>query len=443
MPANPFASDAGPFNPGTNLKCSNPGARGYCLSLADGLSIQMKPFPGQRMFSVYDGPAFQQSNAFLDVYPTPISGDSWMYVERHEDGLPKDSSGTCYLPNAAIAWKQPNGFYYPPAFHSQNLMFRNTNIRHYLIEPIFGNDQLIHDTYCPGNDTPTMSTNFTDIDRQTVLNDGVPDVTSALGKLTPGGDGSLTGLIASEMQPSKTPGRETISVNEDTFFNAPLETVECASNKHPSIADGKGAPGTAKTSPYEYVTTGMIAGCAIGNYQLACPPPHQDQMCSYPNECNQKDLSKPAYWTKNCLTQECFGVPLYRQYLTDEELKEDPLPKPVIRMMGQSSGQRSTLTLNHGLYYMDTSNNCEKQGKCLPPEPTQHGVSVFQADQTYYVYFVYGRASTQLSYDIWIGQDKDLKITPVRGVFNDDNYQFWSPAHHGSQLQLTTTKLGR
>ena len=25
----------------------------------------------------------------------------------------------CILPNAAIAWKQPNGFYYPPAFHSK------------------------------------------------------------------------------------------------------------------------------------------------------------------------------------------------------------------------------------------------------------------------------------------------------------------------------------
>ncbi|MFX8805541.1 hypothetical protein ABTM67_20525, partial [Acinetobacter baumannii] len=45
--------------------------------------------------------------------------------------------------------------------------------------------------------------NFTDIDRQTELNDD---------------DGSLTGFT------------QTISVNEDPFFNAPVETSECRSN---------------------------------------------------------------------------------------------------------------------------------------------------------------------------------------------------------------------
>ena len=43
--------------------------------------MQMGPFPGQRMFSVYDGPAFQQSNAYLNIYPTLMTGgsDGWMY----------------------------------------------------------------------------------------------------------------------------------------------------------------------------------------------------------------------------------------------------------------------------------------------------------------------------------------------------------------------------
>jgi cell migration-inducing and hyaluronan-binding protein len=32
-------------------------------------------------------------------------------------GMPYDPINKVgYLPNAAIAWKQPNGFYYPPAF---------------------------------------------------------------------------------------------------------------------------------------------------------------------------------------------------------------------------------------------------------------------------------------------------------------------------------------
>ncbi len=466
FPTNGYASEAGPFNPKTKLTCKNQADRGYCLSTADAISIQVNPFPGQRLFSVYDGPAFQQSNAYLDVYPTLMPGSSpgnWMYRAFYVDGVPKDANGTCYLPNAAIAWKQPNGFYYPPAFHSLNLMFRNTNIRHFLIEPLFvpntwpymPNDDAIHTRYCPGNDSPGMFNNFTDIDRQTVLNDGVPDTKNAAGMNVPGGDGSLTGLIASETQPAPTTGRETISVNEDPFFNAPLQDVECASDKHDSIADGKGAPGTAKTSPYEYVTTGVIAGCAIGFYPgtRACPPPNQDKQCSYPYECIQGDpVTGPAYWTHQGATPQTFGVPLYREYLTNDELMESPLPKPRALMLGQDSGQRSTLTLNHGHYYIDTSNNCDAQGMCLPSNPaSEHGVSVFQEGQTYYVYFIYGKASTQLTFDIYLGPNDETgkwKVVPVRGTFDTDNYMFnpipggepWiAPEYHKDKNVLTVT----
>jgi hypothetical protein len=53
-------------------------------------------------------------------------------------GIPFDSNiNACYLPNAAIAWKQPNGFYYPPAFHSKSLFFDKMDIRHFVIEPLF------------------------------------------------------------------------------------------------------------------------------------------------------------------------------------------------------------------------------------------------------------------------------------------------------------------
>ena len=51
-----------------------------------------------------------------------------------------------------------------------------------------------------------MFNNFTDIDRQTVLNDGVPDTKNAMGMNVPGGDGALTGLVASEMQPTTDHG---------------------------------------------------------------------------------------------------------------------------------------------------------------------------------------------------------------------------------------------
>ena len=95
-----------------------------------------------------------------------------------------------------------NGFYYPPAFHSQNLFFDKVPIRHYVVEPSFADNQLFKtdleaakNRYCNFNNT--VFNNFSDIDRQTELNDD---------------DGSLTGLV------------KTISVNQDAFFNAPYAT---------------------------------------------------------------------------------------------------------------------------------------------------------------------------------------------------------------------------
>ena len=60
------------------------------------------------------------------------------------------------------------------------------------------------------------------IDRQTELSDD---------------DGSLTGYA------------KTTSVNEDPFFAAPVDGIECQSEG--STPEG----GTARTSPYDYVTS--------------------------------------------------------------------------------------------------------------------------------------------------------------------------------------------
>ena len=64
-------------------------------------------------------------------------------------------ASSCYLPNAAIGWKQPNGFFYPPSFHSSNLFFGNVDIRHYVIDALFQPGTYLQDTasvqadYCP------------------------------------------------------------------------------------------------------------------------------------------------------------------------------------------------------------------------------------------------------------------------------------------------------
>ena len=324
--ANPYVSAAGPVNP-KGLTCDK-NADGsptgnYCLVAEEGISYPLSSFGlNQRFFNIYDGPAYQEANAYLNIKQTPITDCSpadspricfdSRFMYGRVVGMPQDDHGVCYLPNAAIAWKQPNGFYYPPAFHSRNLYFdQDVDIRHFVIEPLFkpgtfqtndtcrqgdGDAACVKNRYCTW--VPTMFDNFTDIDRQTELNDD---------------DGSLTGYV------------NTISVNEDHFFNAPIEAFECDSDL------------TAKTSPYDYVTTVVYPGCVAET------------------EVARKCPTLP--WGSDCGGPHCYGVPMYRQWLTREENEstDTVIKNPTIRLAGQGNFQRSTLSVNHGKYYIDTA----------------------------------------------------------------------------------------
>ena len=96
-------------------------------------------------------------------------------------------------------------------------------------------------------------------------------------------------------------------------------------------------------------------------------------------------------------------------------------------MMGQGTGQRSTLSLNHAAYYIDTTLDCTTQGGCptcakfdpngfCEADSGPYRPSVFLAGRTYYVYFVYASPTLQQSYDIYVGpgtSDAELKVTPI------------------------------
>ncbi len=366
QPDNPYASSASPFNP-QGLACDAV-PRNYCLSAAEGVSFPISDFGmNQRMFSIYDGPAYQDSNAYLDIHPVAVTDChpsqnqqtcvNSQYLAGRALGLPQDDKGVCYMPNAAIAWKQPNGFYYPPAFHSTNLFFDNVAYRHFVIEPLFQPGTYKTDPvaaqkrYCNWN--PAMFDNFTDVDRQTELSDD---------------DGSLTGYV------------NTVSVNLDPFFNTPVETVECASDV------------TAKTSPYDYVTSVVYPGCAASG------------------TCG-------GLWEVDCTNPLCYGVPLYRQLLTGPEKTSGAVP--AIRMAGQTVWQRSTLTANRGAYYVDTAVSQATQSASGPPN-----LNVFQAGGTYYVFLVFAKPTTTQTYRLYVGPGFDvttgvwasqanIKIVPV------------------------------
>lgn len=425
LPDNPYASNGGPFNP-KGLTCDVLNGA-YCMKRDQGISIPLEILSvNQRLFSIYDGPAFQERNAYLDTTTTKIgqgancTGEgvqrncpsfNWLY--GNEIGVPADpatppANPTCYLPNAAIAWKQSNGFFYPPAFHSDKLFFENVDIRHFVIEPLFNfgtfttNHGAVMKRYCSWR--TDMFDNYTDIDRQTILNDD---------------DGSLTGLLG-DLGQGVT--RETISVNEDTFFNAPKVTVECASDIHDAGTPATDPPGTADTSPYEYVTTATIAQCGINRAG-----------------CN-------GNWGADCTAgsgpQSCYGVPLYRQYLTDQEYTQytgnpSGFERPAIRMMGQATGQRSTLSVNHGKYYID-----DQVAKQTQEATGASNLSVYLPGQTYYTYFVYGKPSLHQFYQMFVGYglNKNMVIGSVhqfRVILNDANYIF-NPAD-GDPSFLTVT----
>ena len=423
-----FAANVGPFNPLTFPKLtppqgSAPPQRGggcaqalnganpgnYCLSQPDGIAFQMSTFANnQRFFSIYDGPAYEDSNAYLDIKRTDLPNDALkgcnytpndgnnnhtcansQYSQAgQEQGMPWDANNnTCYIPNAAIAWKQPNGFYYPPAFHSRNLLFNNVDIRHFVIEPLFASTGVFQTDlkgtqtrYCTYSGDPLngMFTGFTDVDRQTELNDD---------------DGTLTGLVGPTATPTPSTGLiGSISVNQDKFFQAPVQTPECLSDVDVTPAhatDPTHYPGTATTSPYDYVTTVVFPECAANTATPDCPA--AGPSVSYP-------------WDMDCTNNNCFGVPLYREYLLPgKETSATP-----IFLMGQATYQRSSLTTNNNHYFIDTtrSKTAQSQTKILH-------FSVFQPGQTYYVFLLLAKPTTKQTYDLYVGKNFVVKPANV------------------------------
>ena len=425
--SNPYTSPLGPFNHDSKLACDNKAteANNYCAFAHGGVTLELPIFPGQKLLNIYDGPSHQDSNAYLDINvsePNNCSIKSGGECFSSADPLAwkvgvlqnkTDSDAlSCYIPNAAIAWKQPNGFYYPPAFHSKSLFFNNVDIRHFVVEPLF--KEITPEDYDPFQQNQAevlkryctyrtdMFRNFNHIDRQTVLNDD---------------DGTLTGLLGKTN--GETGTRPSLSINEDPFFNAPRTTPECLSDINVK-PDSKGIPFTATTSPYEWLSTAIIPDCA-------------GKQC-----IDQSDTNLTIRWGGDCGSSSCRGVPLYREYLTTDEF--DGAKRPQIRMMGQAGGQRSTLSLNHARYYIDTTQGCTSQGgcpKCIKrddAEPSRCAVydttwnpSIFLKSHTYYVYFIYATDKTKQKYDIYFPKSslgeadvKGIQIDPTNGYSRND-----------------------
>ena len=62
------------------------------------------------------------------------------------------------------------------------------------------------------------------------------------------------------------------------------------------------------------------------------------------------------FWDVPCTNQDCYGVPISRQWLTSASE-----PTTYMKMAGQSTRQRSTLTPNNGKFYIDTTKSYATQ----------------------------------------------------------------------------------
>jgi hypothetical protein len=141
------------------------------------------------------------------------------------------------------------------------------------------------------------------------------------------------------------------------------------------------------------------------------------------------------WWTRDCATPQCFGVPLYREFLRKGEGG-----KPYIRMAGQSIAQRSTLTLNNGTYFMDTTPSSNTQHEWTNKLDSEYRGNIFMGDHWYYVFVLYAKPgdengkmlpdTTKQTYRIWVGPKFD-KTRDVKAIQISVASPPFSPAKEG------------
>src|SRR5262249_1709619 len=197
-------------------------------------------------------------------------------------------------------------------------------------------------------------------------------------------------------------------------------------------------PTTASTSPYDYVTTVVYPDCAVGKKKGDTFPHFPDDLCGtvFPTQAG-------GDWSEACTNETCYGVPLYRQLLTstngtttidregrawlDKKCNQsanrilDICRWPFVRMGGQSTYQRSTMTLNNNVYYLDTSVNSKQQAteQFFPKtNGNPRSFNVFKKGEKYYVFLLYSKPSTSQTYQIYVGPNFNL-VNDLKAVRAD------------------------
>jgi hypothetical protein len=112
-------------------------------------------------------------------------------------------------------------------------------------------------------------------------------------------------------------------------------------------------------------------------------------------------------------------------------------------MAGQSTAQRSTLTVNHGRYYLDTTVSAADQSAVAS------NLNVFDPGQTYYTFLLYAKPSTEQTYDLYVGPgfNPSTDVFAARADISGSPTQFtpdqwpatWSKQYDPNSGVLTVT----
>lgn len=435
--ANLYARRSGPRftvsaseNLGAYSMC--PAGKTTCLFAAAGTGFWRGLFNPKRLITIYDGPTYADGNAFLNVGAwecdaQPCAGAAsasgcktfkngeavlpcGIYSSTTQPVGPSGGTNLAVI-DAAIGWKQPNGFYYPPAFDYrrtsflknrsdalnmcltrapgdyQDLRFQPGSCRHNVIDRTqvyqTGNMEALNAKVLAQFSGPKNQLTAGTVDFATILLDL---------------DGSLTGST-STIDGRPSPGLTT-SVSRNVFYDAPSQTPECLSYG-------------LQTSPYTFISTVMG--------ELSSPP-------STPNNTIRRGGG---------LWQGSPAVAIYRQWkLKEDEEREQAEPCgqvcngdqygcPRASFMGMANlFQPSYLTMTvppglsdsqtGALYYIDTNSgaqsvSCVKGVAGLSP-------AQFQGNRSYVLYNLFPQRDSKTSYQLYVGDVKDIANIEFRWV---------------------------
>ncbi len=371
----------------------------------EGTGIWSGAFNPKRLVNIYDGPHFADGNLFLNVGawecdPQPCQGKGGGQCDL-PDGFPCGIYSSTMQPavktngqvdphkmvvlDAPVGWKQPNGFYYPPAFayraatffkkipdalQDLNMCFsfgpedgfkepklRPGSCRHNVVDRtrdyIAGNMGInpAGGASISGPSNPANPLPIGPIDFQTILIDLDASLTGASGVVNLSSD-QCTTCDADCTTPDGHKGKckktgtsqtcntcqvtlSTTSLSRNAFFNAPAQGDECLSFG-------------LQTSPYQFVTSVMAAL-------------EQSPATTNPTYVNKVD---PVNWPDRP------GVAIYRQWKLNGEVDE----AGQVCDAGIAGAPRGTFMVGPNIFHSPTLTQSE------PPELSGQPGAIYYID---------------------------------------------------------------